>query len=105
MPYFAVPFTFDGMSILGTDVRRIVKLSAFLRAGLVGTASMAAVDASSPNVALFPDAAWVTFDFVATQSAAGTPHCFAAAARSISFAAAPATRIPNSPVPRTDVDP
>src|SRR4051812_21958300 len=105
MPYFAVPFTFDGMSTLGTDVRRIVKLSGFLRAGLVGTSSTAAAEASSPKVALRPDAAWVTFDFAAAHSAAGTPHLAAAAASSISLAAAPATRMPNSPVPRTDVDP
>ena len=40
-----------------------------------------------------------------SHSAALTPHCFAAAASSISFAAAPAMRMPYSPVPRTAVEP
>ena len=41
----------------------------------------------------------------AAHSEALTPHCFAAAASSISLAAAPATRMPYSPVLRTAVEP
>ncbi len=41
----------------------------------------------------------------ATHSDAATPHSAAAAFTSISFAAAPATRMPYSPVLRTAVEP
>ena len=83
----------------------MVKLSGCLSAGLVGTRCDAADRASSPNVALRPEAACVTCERFAAHSEALTPHCPAAAAISISFAAAPATRIPYSPVPRTAVEP
>src|SRR5258706_4955288 len=103
--YFALPSTLDGISRRVADVRRTVKLSGFLSAGLVGTGCPAADRASSPNVALRPDPAWVIREPFATQSETLMLHCFAAAARSISFAAAPATRMPYSPVLRTAVEP
>src|SRR5258708_21505511 len=105
MAYFALPSTLDGISRRGGEVRRIVKLSGFLSAGLVGTGCTAAEGASSPNVAVRPDAACVTRERFAVHSEALTPQCFAAATTSISFAAAPATRMPNSPVLRTAVEP
>ena len=83
----------------------MVKLSGCFRAGLVGTDCVAAARASSPNVPLRPEAAWVMRESLATHSEARTPHCPAAAASSISFAAAPATRMPYSPVLRTAVEP
>src|SRR3989442_12493250 len=94
MAYFALPSTLAGMSRRGGEVRQIVKLSGFLSAGLVGTGCVAAERASSPYVAVRPDVACVTRERFAVHSEAVTPHCFAAAATSISLAAAPATRIP-----------
>src|SRR6185369_5900159 len=105
MAYFALPSTLDGMSRRAGEVRRIVNRSGFLSAGLVGTFCAAAERASAPNVALRPDAACVTVDPFAVHSAAPTPHCRAAAVSSISLAAAPATRMPYSPVLRTAVEP
>src|SRR5229473_5253228 len=105
MAYCALPSTLDGISRRLGEVRRIVKLAGFLSAGLVGTDCVAAERASSPNVALRPEAACVTRDAFAAHSDARTPHCCAAAASNISFAAAPATRMPYSPVPRTAVEP
>ena len=58
--YFALPSTFDGMSRRPGEVRRMVKRSALLSPGLVGTGCVAAERASSPNVALRPDAACAT---------------------------------------------
>ena len=60
--------------------------------------------ASSPKLALWPDAAYVTREAAAMHSAAGTPNRCAAASNSISFAAAPAMHIPK-PVPRTAIEP
>src|SRR5580765_7324366 len=103
--YLALPSTFDGMSRRGREVPRIVKLSGCLSVGLVGTRCDAADRASSPNAALRPEPACVTRERFAAHSEALTPHGRAAAATSISLAAAPATRIPYSPVPRTAVGP
>src|ERR1700692_2124295 len=105
MGYFALPSTLDGISRRVGEVRRIVKLFGFLRAGPVGTGCVAAERASSPNVALRPDAACVIRELFAVHSETLTLHRCAAAASSISFAAAPATRMPYSPVPRTAVEP
>ncbi len=52
----------------------MVKLSGCFSAGLVGTDCVAAERASSPNVLLRPEAAWLTRDPLATHSAARTPH-------------------------------
>ena len=93
------------MSRRGTAVRRSVNVSGFFSAGLVGTGSAAAARASSPNEALRPEAACSTRPLFAVHSAALTPNCCAAAVSSISFAAAPATRMPYSPVLRTAVEP
>ncbi len=103
--YFALPSTLDGRSRRGTEVRRRVKVPGSLSAGLVGTGCVAAERASSPKELLRPDAAWVTRDPLAVHSETGAPHRCAAAASNISLAAAPATRMPNSPVPRTAVEP
>src|SRR5581483_2456397 len=86
-------------------VRRIVYASGDFSAGVDGTGMVVAALASAPNVALRPDAAWRTRDCCARHSEAGTPNVAAAAAISISFAEAPATRMPYTPVPRTAVDP
>jgi hypothetical protein len=56
------------------DVRRMVKRSGFLSAGLVGTGCIAAERASAPNVALRPDPACVMREPCAVHSAALTPH-------------------------------
>ncbi len=48
-----------------------------------------------------PDPACVTFESFALHSAAGTFHSCAAASISMTFAAAPAIRMPKWPVPRT----
>src|SRR3954468_9247810 len=101
----ALPSTLDGMSRRPGEVRRMVNRSALLSAGLVGTGCLAAERASSPNAALRPDAACTTRELLAAHSDTCTPHCCAAAASSMSLAAAPATRIPYSPVPRTAVEP
>ena len=105
MAYFALPSTFDGMSRRAGEVRRMVKRSGFLSAGLVGTVCVAAALASAPNEALRPEPACVICEPFAVHVAASTPHCWAAAANSISLAAAPATRMPYSPVLRTAVEP
>ncbi len=48
MAYFARPSTFDGMSSRPGEVRRSVKPSGALSAGVVGTFCAAAARASSP---------------------------------------------------------
>ena len=106
MPYIALPSTLAGMSSRGRDVRRMVKLSGFFSAGLVGTGSVAAAvrefaEGRAPAGRRVRDPRALR----ACTPPRCTPHCSAAAATSISFAAAPATRMPYSPVPRTAVDP
>ena len=57
-----------------------------------GTASSEAAAATSPKPSVRFDLAWVRTEFSAFTSAAGTPHCLAAAWTSMAFAAAPAWR-------------
>src|SRR5262245_7730285 len=93
------------MSKRDRAVRRMRYESALLRTGRDGTGNFAASLASSPKLALLFDAACTTRESFATHSDALTPNRFAAAVISISRAAAPATHIPNTPVPRIAVDP
>src|SRR4051812_1538445 len=60
--------------------------------GSWGTSIFAAAAASEPKLALRPLPAWLTRLLAALHSAAGTPQFFAAAATSISRAAAPPLR-------------
>ena len=69
-------------------------MSGSLRGGFAGAGIAAAAFASSPKLALWRDQAWVMRDRAAAHSWAGTPKRSAAAASSISRAAAPATRMP-----------
>ncbi len=57
-----------------------------------GGSSLAAASATFPKLSLRPPAPWVMKLFDAEHSEAGTPHCCAAAAISISRAVAPALR-------------
>src|SRR5256885_10024900 len=57
-----------------------------------GASSLAAASATFPKLSLRPPAPWVMKLFDAEHSDAGTPHCCAAAAISISRAVAPALR-------------
>ncbi len=59
--------------------------------GSLGISSLDAAAATLPNVVRLPEE-WVITPFAALHSAAGTPHSCAAAATSISRAAAPAWR-------------
>src|SRR5579859_1800739 len=77
--------------------------------GSFGTSSFEAAAAILPYVVLFPDGCEITL-LAALHSAAGTSHCFAAAATSISRALAPAlrryscdSRMPR--LPPVDIDP
>src|SRR5579872_1076027 len=93
------------MSRRGRAVRRMVYESGRFSAGLDGTGIAAAAVASSPKLALFPDRSWTIRDRIALHSDILTPKRAAAAASSISRAAAPATVMPYCPVPRTDEEP
>ena len=61
--------------------------------------------ASSPKLAERPDAVCVTRELATVHSDARTPNWVAAAATSISLAAAPATRMPYCPVVLTESEP
>ena len=69
-------------------------MSGSFSAGFDGAAIAAAALASSPKLARRPVGACATWDRAAAHSAAGTPKRSAAAASSISRAAAPAMRMP-----------
>jgi hypothetical protein len=89
IPKTPVPSIFSRASSRGTGFPMTLK-SPVRSGGLRGGSDRAASSASSPYVARFPVAAWVTAPADATQSATGTPQRRDAAPRSISRAVAPA---------------
>src|ERR1043166_4724657 len=88
----ARPVTLVGVSstLARVPIRR--NLEGSLRVGLAGTGSAEAASATSPYRRLRPEAWWLTRPAAVTHSEAFTPQRAAAAATSISRAAAPARR-------------
>ncbi len=91
-PYLARPVTIAGPSIRGTRVPTIRKSFGSLSGGSFGTGSFAASPARAPKPSRRPVGACTTNPFSARHSPAGDFHRCAAAATSISRAAAPALR-------------
>jgi hypothetical protein len=101
MPKIGLPVTLSSVSRRFCGVPTSVQSCGSLSFGSAGGGDFAAASATSPKRRVRPLGLWVMTLFAACHSTVGTFHCCAAAAISISRAAAPAFR-KHSCEPRTE---